>query len=231
MGCSIGGTILQQSQHIRHGRKTRPFAHGSKLATASWDGTARLWDAATGKPLSVYRGHNGPLTSVEFSSDGQRIVTASLDKTARIFDVPSGKAGRSLRTSGGLQKARFSPSGRFIATASSDGSARLWDSRTGAQIAHFQGPSGRVKDIVFSPDEKQVISTSDDQIARVWDISAVAQGSVFQIVCSQLPDRKLNSLTTGIGLKELHPFALARNRCRMQISYRTPLSSTAAIKE
>jgi WD40 repeat protein len=58
--------------------------------TASWDTTARVWDAATGKPIGEPLRHEGPVNAASFSADGTRIVTASADDTARIWDVSVG---------------------------------------------------------------------------------------------------------------------------------------------
>ena len=41
------------------------------------DGTARVWDAATGKALSEPMKHGNSVDSAQFSADGQRVVTAS----------------------------------------------------------------------------------------------------------------------------------------------------------
>jgi WD domain, G-beta repeat len=57
------------------------------VVTASWDKTARLWDAASGKPIGEPMKHEGPVNSAQFSPDGQRVVTASMDKTARLWDA------------------------------------------------------------------------------------------------------------------------------------------------
>ena len=57
---------------------------GSKLATASDDRTAKVWDAATGEELSTLTGHDDFVGSVAFSPDGTRLATASWDGTARI---------------------------------------------------------------------------------------------------------------------------------------------------
>jgi WD40 repeat protein len=63
---------------------------GSRMVTASDDGTARIWDAASGGEIRLLRGHDGEVRSASFSSDGRRIVTASEDRTARIWDAASG---------------------------------------------------------------------------------------------------------------------------------------------
>ena len=51
---------------------------GQRVVTASEDKTARLWDAASGKPIGEPMKHEGAVCSAQFSPDGQRVVTASL---------------------------------------------------------------------------------------------------------------------------------------------------------
>jgi hypothetical protein len=68
---------------------------GKRIVTASKDKTARLWDAATGKPIGEpLKGHDDTVRSASFSPDGRRIVTASSDKTARIWDAGDRQADR-----------------------------------------------------------------------------------------------------------------------------------------
>ncbi|MGC2221365.1 MAG: hypothetical protein WA624_02820 [Methylocella sp.] len=55
--------------------------------------TARLWDAATGKEIRAFKGHEGKVLSVAFSPDGARVLTGSVDNTARLWDtsaIPEG---------------------------------------------------------------------------------------------------------------------------------------------
>ncbi|CAE8662053.1 unnamed protein product [Polarella glacialis] len=54
-----------------------------RLLTVSEDGTARLWEAASGEVLQVLRGHRKDVTGGAFFPDGERILTVSLDCTAR----------------------------------------------------------------------------------------------------------------------------------------------------
>jgi WD40 repeat protein len=64
---------------------------GTRVATASWDGTARVWDPDTGQPLTPPLRHDNPfdnsLRTVAWSPDGTRLLTAGNDGTARIWDV------------------------------------------------------------------------------------------------------------------------------------------------
>ena len=61
---------------------------GRRLATASQDKTVRLWDAATGQPLTEPLRHAAPVERVRFHPDGQRLTASTTDSTARIWEVP-----------------------------------------------------------------------------------------------------------------------------------------------
>jgi WD40 repeat protein len=59
---------------------------GSRLATASRDGTIRVWDPYADAPEQlVLRGHAGPVGVVAFSSDGSRLASVGEDGTVRVW--------------------------------------------------------------------------------------------------------------------------------------------------
>jgi hypothetical protein len=60
---------------------------GQRIVTILEDKTARLWNAASGKPIGEPMKHKDVINSAQFSPDGQRVVTASWDKTARVWDA------------------------------------------------------------------------------------------------------------------------------------------------
>ena len=60
---------------------------GSRIVSASWDNTVRIWNAATGECIRTLEGHASEVNSASFSPDGSRIVSASSDKTLRIWDI------------------------------------------------------------------------------------------------------------------------------------------------
>lgn len=102
---------------------------GALLATGSGDGTAILWDAATGSKLLTMIGHNSQIQSVAFSPDGNLLATGSEDNTAKIWDVATGQEILTLPGSlGGVTGVAFSPSdgGAHLVVSSRDGIARVF---------------------------------------------------------------------------------------------------------
>jgi WD40 repeat protein len=59
---------------------------GTLLATASLDGTARIWDARTGRPLRILDDPS-PLDNVVFSPDGRRVATLDYAGVIRVWDA------------------------------------------------------------------------------------------------------------------------------------------------
>ncbi|KAL2823876.1 hypothetical protein BDW59DRAFT_90495 [Aspergillus cavernicola] len=145
---------------------------GKQIASASLDGTVRLWDASTGDHQKTLAGHSNWVNAVVFSPDGKQIASASLDQTVRLWDASTGDhqktlAGHSYRVSA----VAFSPDSKQIASASWDQTVRLWDASTGNYQKTLVGHSDGVNMVVFSPDSKQIASASPDQTVRLWDAS------------------------------------------------------------
>jgi WD domain, G-beta repeat len=69
---------------------------GKLFATGHSDGTAHLWDAASGKSVMMWHGHSAPVTSIAFSPDAHRLLTGSLDGTVRLWDLATGRELRRL---------------------------------------------------------------------------------------------------------------------------------------
>jgi len=98
------------------------------VVTASDDGTARVWDAATGKAVTPPLEHGQEVMSAAFSRDGTRVVTASSDNTARVWDAATGQAVTpSLEHGSWVVTAAFNGDGTRIVTASTDKTARVWN--------------------------------------------------------------------------------------------------------
>ena len=144
------------------------WTFGGPATMVGGAGEARVFDAATGQPVTPPLAHDKPVRTAAFNLDGGRVVTASADGTARIWEVPSGKLLATLRHEREVCQASFSPDGRRVLTASFDGTAMLWDA--GGRPAAPPLRHGRqVHDAAFSPDGCRVLTTSLDSSAVLWD--------------------------------------------------------------
>src|SRR5439155_5424789 len=88
-------------------------ADGKRLASASVDRSARVWDVALGTCDLVLHGHADSICGVAFAPDGRRLATASFDTTGRIWSLETGQTEAILR--GHTQAVRclaWSPDGK-----------------------------------------------------------------------------------------------------------------------
>src|SRR6266576_1289439 len=144
--------------------------NSQRVVTASWDGTAQVWDATSGKPISEPMKDENGLLSARFSPDGQRIVTASWGKTARVWDAATGKrVGDPMKHEQLVWSAQFSPNSQWVVTASYDMTARVWDAASGKPIGEAMKHEGYVNSAQFSMNSQRVVTASWDMTARVWD--------------------------------------------------------------
>jgi dynein assembly factor with WDR repeat domains 1 len=58
---------------------------GTKIMTAGFDKTARLWNSDTSKLLEVLEGHEDEIFSCSFNYQGDTIITGSKDNTCIIW--------------------------------------------------------------------------------------------------------------------------------------------------
>ena len=143
---------------------------GQRVATASVDGTARVWDGHTGEPLTPLLAHADWVGFVQFSPDGSLVATASKDGTARLWRAQTGEAvGSPLRHDKWVNFAEFSPDGTQVLTGSEDGAAQVWDVATGQPVGKRIRHGGVVKAGRFSPDGQRIATGSEDRTGRIWN--------------------------------------------------------------
>lgn len=148
-------------------------ADGSRLATASLDGSAKVWDVTAQRAVLTLSGHSNGVTAVAFYPSGERIISAGLDGTARIWNTETGLEPLSLSDHrAGVNSLRYSRDGTTLVTASNDQTARLWDLVSGENIATFAHPEG-VNSAELHPTEPLLATATQgqDPNVRLWDLT------------------------------------------------------------
>jgi WD40 repeat protein/tRNA A-37 threonylcarbamoyl transferase component Bud32 len=174
--------VLPVGERLQHGASVN-YAEfspdGGRVATASSDFTARVWDARTGKPLTAPIHHKSGVQFVQFSPDGRRLLTVTKDSRAYLWEAATGRGlGQEMPHARSIHTAQFSSDGRRVLTASADGIARVWDAHTGEPVLEPLTHGGPVRSARFSPDGRRIVTASDDKTAQVWDAhtgQAIAQ--------------------------------------------------------
>jgi WD40 repeat protein len=145
---------------------------GKRLASASYDTTARVWDASSGQPLLTYTDHTDSVNSVAWSPNGKRLASAGFDKTVRVWDASSGLTLLTYTDhTDAVNSVTWSPDGKHLASASDDKTVQVWDASSGHTLLTYTGHTDGVTSVAWSPDGKHLASAGVDKTVRVWDAS------------------------------------------------------------
>jgi WD40 repeat protein len=150
---------------------------GKLLACSAANGTARLWDPSTGRPIGepVWGGH---IRSMAFAPDGKTLAFVELHHGIRLWDIAAAKTIRMLTLGGSAISVAFAPDGRTLATAANrldgGGVIQLWDTETGKELWHADGHRRVAFSVAFSPDGKTLVSGG----GYIFDGQAPAHGEI-----------------------------------------------------
>jgi len=183
---------------------------GTLLASASDDGTTRLWHLPDGTQRMVLTGHTGGVWACAFSPDGTLLATTSNDGTARLWRVTDGTTTAVLAGHDGwVTCCAFSPDGALLATAAVDGTARLWRVDGGDVVRVLTGHRGEIWSCAFSPDGAALATCGHDGTVRLWQ-TAHAEARVLSghtdgcRSCAFSPDGALLATTYDDGTVRLY---------------------------
>ena len=142
---------------------------GRLIATASGDGHARLWDAATGRIVRTLPKVSAELRRVAFSPDGRRLAGAAWDNVIHVWDINSGievaaLAGHTFKPT----SVAWSPDGQRLLSAAEDGFATLWDVRANAIIARIDVGEGYLWSARFDPTGETFVASTEHGIIRFF---------------------------------------------------------------
>jgi WD40 repeat protein/tRNA A-37 threonylcarbamoyl transferase component Bud32 len=142
---------------------------GKWIASASFDGTVKVWEADSGREHLTVKGRSSRIVAI--SPDGKRIAFGSSDpRSITVRDMVTGTE-TLLQGDTGAWSLAFSPDGRQIA-AGADRAVKVWDAVTGEELFNLSGHTSLVSALGFRSDGKQIISGDQAGTVILWDAAA-----------------------------------------------------------
>lgn len=168
---------------MRHADRVNALSYspdGMRLASASRDGTAKVWDLETGREITTYRGHldqpddptrggsiNGTggtdvfrVADVAFHPRG-KVVASVAGNQVHLWNPTTGKPIKTLlnigKTDRPFKAIAYSPDGKFLAVAGDDGILRVIESDTGKEKYKSPSRNARLERVAWSPNGNMVV--------------------------------------------------------------------------
>lgn len=160
-----------------------PSPDGTWIATASHDGTVRLWSTQSRALVATADHATGEhyLNALTFSPDGKVVASAGDDGVVRLWRTPSLEPAGALRDHPArVATIAFHPREPVLATGCNDGLVRLWNAHSLRPIgAPRAGHRGAVRIVAFAPGGNTLVSGGDDHSVRIWNLADSSEARVL----------------------------------------------------
>ncbi|KAJ5020844.1 hypothetical protein J3E73DRAFT_435232 [Bipolaris maydis] len=145
------------------------FSHDStRLASVSYDKTAKIWDVRSGECLQTFDVYSDPVT---FSHDFTRLASVTQKNTIQIRDTSNGACLHTLEGYGNVELIAFSHDSMHFASASSNGTIKIWDASNWVCLHKSKIHKDHVDFRVFSHNLMQLATVSKPRTIDIWDTS------------------------------------------------------------
>jgi WD40 repeat protein len=176
--------LLQRLQGHRGGLYDARFSPSQEhILTASRDGSAGIWEVATGRRLATLSQAPFEVAKAIYAADGRRLLTianpADIKRpdAAKLWDA-GGNPIAELGHAGGVISAAMTSDGAQIVTGGEDGLVKIWDAD--GRLQHtLQGHRSLITAVALTADDRQIVTAAADRTARIWDRGSGALLQVF----------------------------------------------------
>src|SRR5262249_37998484 len=197
------------------------FREGSHLATASGDGTRRIWDSASGRERSIKEVGNqageessnlsrppGTVYTFALSGDGKRLAAVSINGTSKIWDLDLESLPRVVDSRMYLARlVALSYDGRLLAISSADKKTRIFDIDSGRSLSSIDSTFS-ISGLGFSLDNRRIAIASVDGSVHLQDVRSgvemvnLSDSSVKELTLALSSDgKKMATATQGNDVK------------------------------
>jgi WD40 repeat protein len=167
---------------------------GSSVITADRAGTARVWDAATGRPLRTLTapppssGVSSP-TVLQLARDGTRLLATNADCIATVYDVATWEVVARIDTRSNIRGAVLSRDATLLLSRSGFG-VQIWNVQARTLLASVDADD--LTALALDPDSRVFVTGTVDGAVRVYRIEGARyltdlsghRGAIRAIACS-----------------------------------------------
>lgn len=199
---------------------------GSRVASASNDGTIRIWDLLTGKQASIIE--SASWRSIDWSPDGELIATSSFDGSIFIWDAASSQ--QVLQLEGHTKSVpvtcvRWSPDGKTLVSTSRDGELIVWEASSGKILSQIRSKDRRLMSVCWNPSSDRIATQLNHALqvldpltnTQVWDqpitgeLESIAWSPDAKYIVASGKEMQIRifDATTGELLRALEPKSLS----------------------
>jgi WD40 repeat protein len=191
---------------------------GRCFATASFDGTARVWETATGRPAGPALQHTNYVATVAFSPDGATLAAGDFGPFGliKLWDWRTGNEVRPpLRHDDIILSVSFSPDGRYLAAIKAPDWSKIpqflvWEVASGRAVIRVRQtwPSYLTRETArFRPDSRAVTIRDVNGVLRLWEVPSgklLGERSLDGDGMTRFsPDGRVIAATANLGVRLL----------------------------
>jgi WD40 repeat protein len=169
-------TLSPKSRAMTHDEliaDARFLPHGLWIFSGAEDGRLKLWDAASGAPITFNGRHRDRVSSIDIASHGLLVASGAKDGTARIWNaLEDGIHSEILMHPSAVSVVRFDPTATRLATGTEAGTVTIWD-LTPHRVFPVRLDAGSPGTATaLSADGTRLAVHSQDGMVRLWNATA-----------------------------------------------------------
>ena len=170
--------VLQEAHYDKVIACSYPRESSDVFATASSDGTVRVWDVNTYRVLSS--GYcqvkiTGEPQCLDFT--GEALFTGWQDGKIRAHEAETGEELWAIDQChrGGVTALAVSNNRKFLVSGGEEGEVRVWEIRTREMVVNLKQHTAPVTSLKLYDNDSHVLSASRDKTIYLWDLRAEAR--------------------------------------------------------